>query len=361
LRPPRLLLDLSAVRHNVAAWREHVGDREVWAVVKSDAYGLGAVDVARACIDAGAARLVVFDVEEARPLRAAGIAAPIVHVFATQVSDMPAALTLDVTPSIEDAAGARALSEIAQWRLRRVNAHVAIDSGTGWSGVPASRAAELGREIRDCTGVVWEGAWTQVAGRDSMDAQMRAFATAVAALREEGVAVPVLHAAATGPLLWGRSTGAVRIGAGLYGSVRGEMLGVPELHTAIDVRATIIAVKTFDGATPLGYGGKSVAEPGARIATLRVGYADGLPPAIADGGGVALINGAACPIAGAIGMNCTMVRVPAGADAKIGDDAMIVGDADGVRLDEVTSRCATIPHVLLTALAAGMPRPRRRA
>jgi alanine racemase len=157
-------------------------------------------------------------------------------------------------------------------------------------------------------------------------------------------------------LLWGRTTGAVRIGIGLYGSTLGESGDAPELRTAIDVRATVIALKRFDVATPLGYGGKDVAAPGDSIATLRIGYADGLPSALADGGGAARIGGARCAIAGAIGMNCTMVRVRDGVDVRVGDEAMLLGDAAGIRIDEVASAAATIPHALLTSLCNGMRR-----
>ncbi len=355
MSPPRLTLDLSAIERNVRAWRAHLGDREVWAVVKSDAYRCGAVDVARASLRGGAARLVIFDIEEARALRSAGIRAPIVQVFAARGDALAAALALDVTPSIEDVAGARELASLADWRLRRASAHVAIETGTGWSGVPAARAAEFGRAVAALPGIVWEGAWTHIAGPDAMDAQMRAFAGAVAALREAGVAVPVTHVASTGPVSWGRSTGAARIGIGLYGATlaHGEV-APPRLEQAIEVRATVIALKTFETATPLGYGGEDVAQPGDRIATLRIGYGDGLPKALGGSNGCVAIDGARCPIAGAVGMNCTMVRVPPGASVTVGDEALVVGEADATRLDDVASAAQTIPHALLCTLARGI-------
>ena len=349
---PRLTLRADAIAGNVRAWRAFVADREVWAVVKSDAYGLGAVAVARACVDAGAARLAIFDVEEARPLRAAGIRAPIVHVAATAPSDFPAAAHLGVTPTVESAQQARALAEVAQWRLRRIPAHIAIDTGTGWAGIVASRAAEFARAVRDLSGVVWEGAWTHIASQDSMDAQLRAFATAVATLRDEGIAVPVLHVASTGPAVWGRTTGAVRIGIGLYGSTLGVRDAAPKLRTALEVRAPIVAIKQFDAPTPLGYGGIDVAAPGDRIATLRAGYADGVPPAMR--GGAVAIDGALGKIVGAIGMNATMVRLPEDVRTRVGAEALLVGDLPGISIDEAAASAGVIPHALVTSLAAGM-------
>lgn len=353
MNPPRFVLDLEAVRHNAGAWRGKLGDRELWAVVKSDAYGCGALDVAHASLAGGAARLVVFDVAEAQRLRAAGVRAPIVQVFAARGDDLNAAVFLGVTPTVEDEASAKAVSALGDWRGRRIAVHVAIDSGTGWSGVPAARAYEFARSVRDLAGITWEGAWTHIAGKDSMDAQMRAFAGAVAALRAEGLAVPVIHAASTGPALWGRATGAARIGIGLFGATLGASEGAPALRQAVDVRATVIAVKTFDAATPLGYGGESVAEQGETIATLRIGYADGLPKSLSASGAV-FVDETRCSIAGAIGMNTMMARVPPGARVSQGDEAVVIGSRAGATLDEVAAAASTVPHQLLCSLARGI-------
>lgn len=366
---PRLTVDLDAIAHNVAAWLAYlnsakelgsgrplrsVGARELWAVVKSDAYGCGAVAVARACLDAGAARLVVFDVGEARALRDAGIRAPIVQVFSARGADLAAAIRLGVTPTIEDEAGTLELSTIASWRGRRFSVHVAVDTGSGWSGVPSLDAGAFARRVANLRGVAWEGAWTHIAGPDSLDAQLRAFATAVAAMRAEGLDIPVIHVASTGPALWGRSTGAARIGIGLFGStldVRGASIS---LRTAVTVLADVIAVKRFATAIPLGYGGEDVAQPGEVIATVRIGYADGLPKSLGGGAGAFLIGPARCAIAGAIGMNTTMLRVPRDVVIRVGDEATVLGDVAGVRLDDVAAAAGMIPHALLTSLANGI-------
>lgn len=358
---PTFAIDLGAVRYNVAQWRALLGSRELWAVVKSDAYGCGSVDVARACLHAGAARLVIFDVEEARPLRAAGIDAPIVAVFAARGDDLVTAAQLSVTPTVEDEAGARELSAIADWRCRRTAVHVAVDTGTGWSGVPAGRAGEFAHAVAGLPGLVWEGAWTHIAGKESMDGQLRSFATAIAAMRAEKLPVAAIHTVSTGPALWGKSTGAARVGVGLYGSVLGEAGVALRLRTAVDVRASVISVKRFDTPTPLGYGGQDVASPGEIIATLRIGYADGLPKSLSSGAGVAFLAGALCPIAGAIGMNCTMIRMPEGSSVRAGDEAVLLGDRDGVRIDEVAAAAAMIPHAVLTSLARGIGAKRKSA
>ena len=384
MRGPRLTVDLDAIAHNVAAWLAYlnpakepasrlgakdpgsgrplrstaaasrVGARELWAVVKSNAYGCGAVAVARACLDAGAARLVVFDVAEARALRDAGIRAPIVQVFSARGADLAAAIRLGVTPTIEDEAGGSELSTIGSWRGRRFSAHVAIDTGSGWSGVPSLDAGEFARRVANLRGVTWEGAWTHIAGPDSLDAQLRAFATAIANMRAEGLDVPVTHVASTGPALWGRSTGAARIGIGLFGSTLNVRAASILLRTAVTVRADVIAVKRFATATPLGYGGEDVAQPGDVIATVRIGYADGLPKSVGSGAGMFLIGPARYATAGAIGMNTTMLRVPPDAVIRLGDEVTVLGDVAGVRLDDVAAAAGMIPHALLTSLGNGI-------
>jgi alanine racemase len=123
------------------------------------------------------------------------------------------------------------------------------------------------------------------------------------------------------------------------------------LRTAVRVSARVIAVKRFDVPTPLGYGGQDVAQPDDCIATLRIGYADGLPRPPAGAGAVAILSGARCPIVGAVGMNTTMVRVADATNVRVGDEATLLGDFDGVRLDEAAAAAGTIPHKLLMSLA----------
>ncbi|HXW51764.1 MAG TPA: alanine racemase [Candidatus Acidoferrales bacterium] len=352
---PTLCVRLDAIRHNVRVWRSRLGDRPLWAIVKCDAYRMGMVPVAKAALEAGAQRLCVVEIAEGSELRAAGIAAPIVHVAATPVEDFPTALAAKLIISIGDAGAAKELSSIAKRMGVRAMAHVAVETGTGWWGVPSSRAAEFAREVASLENIVWEGTWTHIAGRDSIEAQEERFHHAVAALRQAGLAVPAVHAASTGPTLWGLDSGIARIGVGLYGSSLGTDLGAAALKTAAEVRAPVYSVRTFSEATPLGYGGAHVAQAGETIATLRIGYGEGLPKTL-SGSGSALLDGVSGRIVGAIGMNFTMVSLPKGAKINARGDALLLGDAPGVRLDEVAKAGQTIPHHVLTQVGAGMTR-----
>jgi alanine racemase len=350
---PTLQVRLDAIRHNVAAWRAHQGDRPVWAVVKCNAYRLGMPQVARACLEAGVARLCVVEMWEAAILREAGITAPIAHVAATPSEDIPTGLRLDVAIAIGDAERAALLSRAASALGVRARAHVAIETGTGWWGVTPAQAGNFARAVSGLGGIEWEAAWTHIAGRDSMQAQLERFHAGVKELRANGVAVPVLHIGSTGPSVWGLGEGVARIGVGLYGAAMGDERQAAQLRTAFEVRAPVYGIRRFDEPMPLGYGGTYVAQPGQTIVTLRIGYGEGMPKALAGRGSVVLA-GVLCPIVGDIGMNFTMVAVPPGIQVSPAEEALVVADVAGVRLEEVAAAAQTIPHNIVTMFGSGI-------
>ena len=346
----RLRIDFDAVRHNVAEWRRYVAPREVWAVVKANAYGLGLVDVARACLDAGARRLCVIDLDEARALRAAGVTAPIVHIAATPPSDFADAIALDVAATIEDRRGAQTLDELATKLKKNAIAHVAIDTGSGWSGLQPPQVRAFAKTASGLKHVVWEGVWTHIASIDSMELQLAAFRRGLELLREAGMRFQFEHVASTGPAIVGAMGNAVRIGIGLYGSTDEEQTLALDLKQALEFRASVSAVKRFEEETPLGYGGAYVARAGDLVATIRAGYADGVPRGLGNRGNV-LIDGERCPIVGTIGMNFTMVKLLPDSRVRVGEDALMLGEEDGLRLEDVAKAAGIIPHELVVNLA----------
>ncbi len=350
---PTLQVKLDAIRHNVDVWRRHLGGRPLWAVVKCDAYRMGMARVARACLDAGAERLCVVEMWEAQALREAGIEAPIVHVAATPLTDIETGVRLGVAVSVADAARAVTVSRQARALGVTAKAHVAVETGTGWWGVTPADAATFAREASALANIEWEAAWTHIAGRDSMEAQVRKLHAGVEQLRAHGIAVPLLHIGSTGPSVWGLSEGAARIGVGLYGAALGDEQQRDKLRTAFEVRAPVYGIRRFSEPMPLGYGGEYVALPGQTIVTLRIGYGEGMPKTLAGRGSV-LLGGVLCPIVGAIGMNFTMVAVPPNVDISASDEALIVGDVAGIRLEEVAAAAQTIPHNVITMFGSGI-------
>jgi len=357
LKQPWWRLDEDAIEHNLRVWQSALAPRAVWPVVKSDAYRAGAVPVSRACMRAGAPCLVIVDVEEATPLRAAGINVPLLHAMATPPEALAFAVHAGIVPSVEDADAARLLAAVAQWKGGLVRAHVAVDTGTGWSGVPAWRAREFGAAVSRYRGIDWSGAWTHIASHDSLHDQSVALAGAVDDLRAEGLPVRTVHLASTGPAVWGAGGDAVRIGIGLFGAAFGDAGLTARLRTAVEVRAVVVGIKRFTTPTPLGYGGLDVAHEGDAIATLRIGYADGMPRTFGSDG-VVVVRGAPCRVVGAVGMNFTMVRLaPEMRDSvSNGDEGLVLGDFDGVRLDDVANNLDILPHRLITGFGAALRR-----
>ena len=355
MKQPWLRLDDEAIEHNARVWQSLIAPRALWPVVKSEAYRAGAVAVARACLKAGASCLVIADVDEAAPLRAVGIEVPLVHVTATPADALAFCARSGIVPSIEDVNGTRRLAAIAQWKGGLVRAHIAIDTGTGWSGVPAWGARSFANEARAYRGIEWAGAWTHIASEASLHDQSIAFAGAVDDLRNGGLPVRTLHLASTGPVVWGAGGDAARIGIGLFGAAFGDAAVASRLRTAVEVRAYVAGVKHFDEQTSLGYGGLESAEAGEAIATLRIGYSDGMPHVFSRHAAI-VVRGARCPIAGAVGMNFTMVRLPAAIGGAVmpGDEAIVLGDIDGARLDEVAGNAGVLPHQLITGFGAAL-------
>jgi alanine racemase len=331
-----------------------LAERPLWAVVKCDGYRMGMVPVARACLDAGAERLCVVEIREAEALRAAGVRAPIVHVAATPAEDLESALRHDVIVSVADVDRAQTISALAERLGVTAKVHIAIETGTGWWGVTPANAHAFAARVAQLPNIEWEGAWTHIAGRDSMDAQLHKLHAGVAALREHGAAVPVLHVGSTGPTVWNLREGAARIGVGLYGASMGDATQGTRLRTALEVRAPVYAIRRYSEPMPLGYGGTYVALPGQTIVTLRIGYGEGMPKAL-SGRGCVVLSGVQCQIVGAIGMNFTMVAVPPNVTLSATDEALIVGDVAGVKLEEVAVAAQTIPHNIMTMFGAGIP------
>lgn len=350
---PSLRVDLLAVRHNLSVWRRLVNGRPVWAVVKCDAYRLGIAQIATAALQAGAQRLCIIDITEARALRELNVTAPIVQICATPEEDLAAAVELDVIVTVQDARCAHALSRAATSAGKTVQAHIAVDTGSGWSGLVSGDAERFAKAVSSLPNIVWEGAWTHIAGPNSMPAQLKRFRSAVSALRAHGLDIPALHIASTGPTSWGLEDGAVRLGVGLYGSTMRERASETEFRTALEVRAPVFMVRRFEEAMPLGYGSTYIAQPGQTIVTLRIGYGEGLPKTL-GGTGQALLHGMLCPIVGNIGMNFTMLAAPASINPQPRDEALMIGNEAGVTLDEVAQAAQTIPHNIITMFATGL-------
>lgn len=359
-------VDLDAIAANVSALRRRAG-AEVIAVVKDDAYGHGVEAVGRAAVEAGAIMLAVFTVEEALVVRGSGIDAPLLALAgAAERAEAEAAIAAGCALAVWDEEGARLVADAAAAAGRRARVHFKVDTGLTRLGAPFEQAAGRYRTVRDMAGLEVDGIFTHFASADETDltqtrAQVRRF---TAVLDEIGEPPRLVHAAASaGVAALGsipRCT-AVRPGLSLYGVHAAEHhAAVLALRPALEWRSRVRRVASVPRGTGVSYGHEYRLPRDGRIATIPVGYGDGLPRAFARRGRI-LLGGRALPIAGRIAMDLVMVDVT-DAHVALGDEAVLIGEQSGARqsAQDVADALGTIAYEVLTGIRRRVPRRYRR-
>ena len=359
------VIDLSAIGHNVRALRSRTG-AQVMAVVKADAFGHGAVPVARAALAAGASWLGASSPTEALALRAAGLSAPVLAWLHAPDQSVDLALQASIDLSVSSEAHLQTVAVSARRTQRRAAIHLKIDTGLRrngstedcWPALVAS-AARL-----QASGIVHvRGIWSHLIYPDSpchqsTAIQLEAFDHAVHVARVAGLAPDLVHIANSGAALANRRThyDMVRAGIGLYGiePVRGERFG---LIPAMTVRARILMTRPVAPGDGVSYWHEYVVPATGNAALVALGYADGLPRAAAHQAEV-LIGGRRRPVAGAIAMDQCVIDAGT-ASATAGDMVVIFGPGFGGEptVTDWAGWAGTIPHEILTRIG---PRVTRR-
>jgi alanine racemase len=378
-RPCEASIDLDALRSNFELARRLAGRRAVIAVVKADAYGHGALTVARALVAAGCPRLAMLTVDEGSGLRDAGVEQPVL-VLAGVRNDEEArvAAARRLTAVLHDRAGLVRLEAASRAAAVRSSVHVEVDTGMHRMGVSADDCVALLADAARSPHLELEGVFTHYARADEADpepalAQAARFRAVLAEARSRGIAPPLVHADASAALLGGKTLGealpeatAVRPGLMLYG-VRAAPHLEGDLVPVMTLRASVLALRDVPGGAGVGYGATWRAPAvGARVATLSVGYADGVPWAAANRGHVWLA-GRRRPIVGRVSMDSIGVDVGLDAPVEVGDEAIVFGEAsrapDAARLlvEEAAAAAGTLPYELLVRVGARVPRVVRRA
>jgi alanine racemase len=365
-RPTVAEVSLGALRNNLREARRLVGERTgVMAVVKADGYGHGAVAAARAFLEGGAAMLGTSSVAEAVELRRAGVAAPAVVLggaFRGEEADVVAHGLAVATWTIE---GARALGAAARAAGRTAALHVKIDTGMTRLGLDAGDVRAFGEALRAVAGITVDGVFSHFATADAVDsaaalAQLACFEDAVAALAAAGVRPPHVHLANSAAVLCEPRAHftLVRPGIMLYGYAPAPHLRPrAALRPALRLRTAVAQVRHVPAGRPVGYGGTYVTSRPSVIATLPIGYADGLHRLVSNRGWI-VVRGARAPIAGRVCMDHVMLDVTDVPGVVAGDDAVVVGGQGGVAIDadEVAGWCETISYEVLTSVGKRVTR-----
>lgn len=349
-------VDLAAVVENARTVARIAGTR-LLPVVKANAYGVGAVAVSKALEAVDPWGYGVATVDEGAELRAAGITRPILVFMPANPAVFDELDRSRLTPALGDAAS------ITAWTARRSGGtarafHLEIDTGMGRSGV---RWDEMDG-VRDATDTPsLEGCYTQFHSADRRDSsvaeQVGRFERAVARLKRPPA---LLHVANSAAALTDRrfAFDLVRPGVFLYGGAPGE--GFPAPQAVVSIRARVLAVRKLAAGESVSYNALWRAPRATTVATLGIGYADGVRRAVGlSGKGAVLLRGRRCPIVGAVTMDLTMVETGDLA-VQVGDVATLVGEADGGRisLDEFAGWSGELQRAVLTSLGSPTRLPR---
>ena len=364
-------VDLAAIAHNVGVIRDVVAPSSVWVVVKADAYGHGAVPVARAALAAGAEGLCIALVSEGTELRAAGIDAPIL-ILSQQPTDAADLIVRHrLTPTVYSTAAVDALAVAAhRASTSQYPVHLKIDTGMNRVGVQPDEAVVVADAIAAHPQLELQGVFTHLAMADEPDApandrQLELFDRTMASLCDAGHHPSMVHALNSAGALTRPDARhqLVRVGIAVYGVMPGPQLATAcaGLRPALALRARVSHVKRVAAGEGVSYGLRHVFFRDTSVATVPIGYADGAPRRLFAGGAAVLIGRVRRPIVGVVTMDQLMV--------DCGDDAVAVGDEvtllgrersgdgrDEIRVEEWADRLGTIGYEVLCGISKRIDR-----
>ena len=358
LRPEEARIDLTRLAANFRAIEAFAG-RPLMPVVKADAYGHGAARVALFFESLGAPLLTVAFVEEAVPLRRAGVRAPIVVMAGAGPEEARDVVEHGLTPVVASARSLAGALAAARESRSPLAVHVKVDTGMSRLGFAPQETVAAVRRLRDA-GLQVEGLMTHLASADedkeASERQLDGFDSVLADLHRQDVQPQWVHVANSAGLLHLRSSQTlVRPGLLLYG-LKPRPLSPPILvRPVMTLVGRVEFVRDLPAGTPVSYGGRWVAPRPSRVATVSVGYADGVPRTEAmSNGGELTIRGRRSPVRGTVCMDFTMVEITDRADVAEGDEAVVFGDDPTAW--EVADWAGTNAWQILTSVGLRVPR-----
>jgi alanine racemase len=360
-------VSLGAIAANAASLRERCPGAELCAVVKADGYGHGAVPVARAAVEGGASWLAVAQVPEASALRAGGLTTPILLLAEPRPAELPEALAAAVHVTAYTVDLLRRLSSAARGYDRPVPVHLKVDTGMHRVGAGPEELVDLARMVHDDPHLELAAVWTHCAVADDPDdpftaTQLAAFDESVAAVEAAGIPVPLRHAANSATAIAhpaGRYD-LVRCGIALYGIPPAPALaGCLALEPALRLATEVAHVHPVAAGEGVSYGRHHRTARDTIVATLPVGYADGVPRRLGLLRQDVIVAGQRRPMIGAVTMDQLMVDVGTDVAVRPGDEVVLLGAQGDQRIapDEWADRLGTIAYEVVCGIG---PRVERR-
>ena len=345
------------------------------AVVKADAYGHGALPCAQAMLDAGADTLGVGIVSEGIELREQGIQAPIqvlIGIFPDEVDDL---IQHNLTTTLHSQSLAKALDQRAGALGKEVGVHIKVDTGMGRLGIAPEQLPELIEFVASLKNIRIESIFTHFSSADHDDPaftknQIKRFQTSLDKLKKAKFKIPLAHCANSAALLQFPESqyDLVRPGIALYGALPAQSLATVvksltaknekfSLRPVMQWKTRILSVNSLPKGSPVSYGKKFITQRDSRIATLPVGYADGLERLLTNRMQV-LVHGRKVPQVGTICMDMCMIDVTDIAEAQEGDEVVLFGQQrkEDITVDEMAAQAGTISYEILCGVGKRVPR-----
>src|SRR5271170_4126887 len=374
-RPVWAEVSLGAIARNLRMIRRHIGPKpQILAVVKSNAYGLGAVPVAKALQKAGAERFGVTCANEGVELRESGIRKPILVLTGFWPGEEKRFITNRLTPTVtrlEDVRGLERAAKSARVKSR-LRFHLKINTGMNRLGLLPSELDAFASALADSRHIELEGTFTHFASAEDFsarqtDEQEETFRQCLNRMRALGISPGIVHMANSGAICARPSTWAdmIRPGAIIYGYY--QSFDPPEkslevqrrlpVEPSLSLRARIITIRDLPPGQPVGYSARFVTQRQSRIAVINAGYADGMLRQRTNRGCV-LVRGRRVPLVGTISMDLTTLDVTDVPGVELGDVVTIYGrDGDAeIRVSDVAREIGTVTSDLLCALGRRVPR-----
>jgi alanine racemase len=373
-RPTWAEVSLTTLRQNFRTLQKHVGPQvTVCAVVKADAYGHGAVECSRALEAEGAKWFGVTSLDEAIPLREAGVRANILLMTGFWRGEESEIVRLRLTPTVWEPWHIESLDKAAATQGVAQSVHLKVDTGMGRLGVGVDQLPAVLAGLKAAKHLVLEGLSTHLAASEIMDApsvaeQERSFDSARRMVREAGMEPALVHMANTAAVISRRETWntMVRPGVALYGyylpfqragrEVSGGTLRLP-VKPILTWKTRILSLRDFGANQALGYGATYVTKAPTHVAVLPVGYADGYNRQLSNRGRV-ILHGHYAPIVGRISMDLTLVDVTGIPGIAVGDEVILLGTGEGLSVDalEHAELANSTPYEILCNISKRVPR-----
>jgi len=358
-------VELDRLGANLRAIRETLGPgREILLVVKADAYGHGAVEIAEAAAHEGVGHLGVATLHEGIQLRRAGCLLPIVALSPLLPSEIEEAVGHDLSPSVADAGFGRALSAAAVSAGRAVRCHVEVDTGMGRTGVHLDEAEDFVGMLAGLPGIRLASLYTHFPDADAEDldftrGQVARFGALLERLRARGLAPPRAHAANSAGTVnvpeahldW------VRVGLIAYGQQPPNATRTLALAPVMSLKSRLVQIRDMPAGASVSYGRTFVTRRPMRMGVVAVGYGHGYSWLLSNRGRM-LVGGRAVPIVGRVTMDLTMVDLEDVPNAAVGDEVVLFGEQDGAMLplEEVARLSETLPYEIMCTIGKRVSR-----